>query len=99
MRPNMAISNFVSRCMNGEPPAIYGDDSQTRDFTYVGDLVDVNRTLLETDAADGEVMNVGSTDNIAIRTLAEEVRDQLAPDLELEFTEAYDVDHTHASIG
>jgi UDP-glucose 4-epimerase len=45
-------------------------------------------------------MNVGSTDNIAIETLAEEIRDQLAPDLELEYTEGYDVDadHTHASI-
>jgi UDP-glucose 4-epimerase len=30
MRPNMAISNFVSRCMNGEPPVIYGDGSRRR---------------------------------------------------------------------
>jgi UDP-glucose 4-epimerase len=100
MRPNMAISNFVSRCINGEPPVIYGDGQQTRDFTYVEDILAANRTLLSTDAADGEVMNVGSTDNIAIETLAEEIRDQLAPDLELEYTEGYDVDadHTHASI-
>jgi len=45
-------------------------------------------------------MNVGSTDNIEIRTLAEEIRDQLAPDLELEYAERYDADaeHTHADI-
>ena len=100
MRPNMAISNFVSRCLNGDPPVIYGDGTQTRDMTYVEDILAANRTLLSTDAADGEVMNVGSTDNIAIETLAEEIRDQLAPDLELEYTEGYDVDadHTHASI-
>ncbi|WP_415380205.1 NAD-dependent epimerase/dehydratase family protein [Halosimplex sp. TS25] len=100
MRPNMAISNFVSRCINGEPPVIYGDGQQTRDFTYVEDILAANRTLLSTDAADGEVMNVGSTDNIAIETLAEEIRDQLAPELKLEYTEGYDVDadHTHASI-
>jgi UDP-glucose 4-epimerase len=100
MRPNMAISNFVSRCLNGEPPVIYGDGTQTRDFTYVDDVVAANRTLLTDGAADGEVMNVGSTDNIEIRELAEVIRDQLAPDLEVEFEEAREADaeHTHADV-
>jgi len=98
MRPNMAISNFVSRCLNDEPPVVYGDGTQTRDFTYIADVLDANRTLLSSDAADGEAVNIGSTDNIEIRTLAAEIRDQLAPDLELEFAERYDADaeHTHA---
>ncbi|MFB6107299.1 MAG: SDR family oxidoreductase [Haloplanus sp.] len=100
MRPNMAITNFVSRCLNGEPPIVYGDGAQTRDFTYVDDVVEANVALLETDAANGEAVNVGSTDNIEIRTLAEEVRDQLAPDLELVYDERHDADaeHTHADI-
>ena len=98
MRPNMAISNFVSRCSNGEAPIVYGDGAQTRDFTYIDDVLDANRTLLDTDAADGEALNVGSTDTIAIRALAAEIRDQLAPDLDLEFADRYDADadHTHA---
>jgi UDP-glucose 4-epimerase len=98
MRPNMAISNFVSRCLNDKPPVVYGDGTQTRDFTYIADIIEANRTLIETDAADGEAVNIGSTDNIEIRTLAAEIRDQLAPDLELEFAERYDADadHTHA---
>jgi UDP-glucose 4-epimerase len=100
MRPNMAISNFVSRCTNDESPVIYGDGQQTRDMTYVADVLAANRTLLDTDAADGEVLNIGSTDNIAIETLAEVIRDQIAPDLDLAYTEGYDVDadHTHASV-
>ena len=98
MRPNMAISNFVSRCLNGKPPVVYGDGTQTRDFTFIDDVIEANRTLLSTDAADGEAVNIGSTDNIEIRTLAEEIRDQLAPDLRLEYAERYDADaeHTHA---
>ena len=98
MRPNMAISNFVSRAMNGEAPVVYGDGAQTRDFTYIDDVAGANLELLETDAVDGEAINVGSTDNIAIETLAEEVRDQLAPGVELEYQERYDADaeHTHA---
>lgn len=100
MRPNMAISNFVSRCLHDEPPVIYGDGSQTRDFTYVDDILWANEQLLETDAADGEILNIGSTDNIDIKTLAEEVRDQLAPELDLAFGERNDADaeHTHADI-
>jgi UDP-glucose 4-epimerase len=100
MRPNMAITNFVSRSIHGEPPVVYGDGSQTRDFTYIDDVVSANVELLETDAADGEAVNIGSTDNIAILTLAREVRDQLDPDLEVAFDErhAADAEHTHADV-
>ena len=100
MRPNMAISNFVSRCMNDEPPVVYGDGSQTRDFTYIDDIVRANAKLLETDAADGEVMNIGSTDNVDIQTLAAVIRDAIAPDLDVEYGErqAGDAEHTHADV-
>lgn len=100
MRPNMAISNFVSRCMNGESPVVYGDGSQTRDFTYIDDVVDVNLKLLSNSSADGKIMNVGSTDNIDILTLAETVRDQIDPSLEIKFAERHksDAEHTHADI-
>jgi len=98
MRPNMAFTNFVSRCLHGEPPVVYGDGEQTRDFTYVDDAVEANLALLDTDAADGEVMNIGSTDNISIIELARTVRDLIDPSLEIEFDERYEADaeHTHA---
>jgi UDP-glucose 4-epimerase len=100
MRPNMAISNFVSRCIDDESPVVYGDGSQTRDFTYVDDVVSANRTLLTSEAADGEVLNIGSGDNISIHELASLVRDHLAPDLALGHAERYDADaeHTHADV-
>ena len=100
MRPNMAISNFVSRCMRGQSPEIYGDGTQTRDFTYIADVVDANHSLLTDNSADGETMNIGSTDNIDITTLAEVVRDEINPTLDIEYTEARDGDaeHTHADI-
>ena len=100
MRPNMAITNFTSRCLNGEPVRIYGDGRQSRDFTHVSDVVDANVALLETDAADGEVLNVGSTDTITIVELAEHVADATGAEFELEYTEprAADARHTHADI-
>jgi UDP-glucose 4-epimerase len=100
MRPNMAISNFVSRCLNGEPPVIYGDGEQTRDFTFVDDVVAANIALLESDRADGETMNVGSNDRISIRELAEYVVDETGADAEIVHETAKDADarHTHADI-
>jgi UDP-glucose 4-epimerase len=101
MRPNMAISNFVSRCINDEAPVVYGDGTQTRDFTYIDDVVAANAELIGTDSADGEAINVGSTDNISIRDLARVVRDELAPNRELEYAARFsaDAEHTHADIG
>jgi UDP-glucose 4-epimerase len=86
--------------MNDKPPVVYGDGTQTRDFTYIQDVVDANLTLLESGLVDGEVLNIGSSDNIEIRTLATEIRDLLAPGLELEYDERYDADaeHTHADV-
>jgi UDP-glucose 4-epimerase len=100
MRPNMAISNFVSRCVSGEPPVVYGDGSQTRDFTYIDDIAGANERLLSTDSADGETLNIGSSDNIDIQTLATEVRDQIDPSLGIEYADRHeaDADHTHADV-
>jgi len=100
MRPNMAMTNFVSRCLHGEPPVIYGSGDQTRDFTYVDDVRRVNRRLLTDGGADGEILNVGSTDNIDIRTLAEIVRDEIDPSLEIVYDEPRtgDAEHTHADV-
>jgi UDP-glucose 4-epimerase len=100
MRPDMAISNFITRCLDRQPPVVYGDGTQTRDFTFIDDIVTVNERLLSTDAADGEVLNVGSTDRIEIQTLAETVRDAVAPTMDIQYGDrhAADNDHTHASV-
>lgn len=100
MRPNMAITNFTSRCLNGEPPVIYGDGKQTRDFTYIDDIVDANLSLLETNAADGEVINVGSTGTITIEALATHIVDETGAPVDLEYDDAKEADarHTHADV-
>ena len=56
--------------------------------------------MLESGKADGEVVNIGSSDNIEIWTLAMEVHGRLAPELELEYAEHYDADseHTYADV-
>ena len=100
MRPNMAMTNFVSRCLHGEPPIIYGTGEQTRDFTYVEDVRRVNEQLLTDNSADGEIINIGSTDNIDIQTLAEVIRDEIDPSLNMVYDDPRegDAEHTHADI-
>jgi len=100
MRPNMAFTNFVSRCLHGESPIIYGDGQQTRDFTYIEDIAAANERLLETSAADGEVVNVGSGDRITVEKLASVIRDEIDPSLEIVYDDPRegDAEHTHADV-
>jgi len=95
MRPNMAITNFTSRCLNGEPPVVYGDGEQTRTFTYVDDIVDANLALLETDAADGESINVGSRGNISINELADHVVAETGAVVEVVYEDGFEADARH----
>lgn len=100
MRPNMAFTNFVSRCLHGESPVIFGDGNQTRDFTYVEDVVDANRRLLETNDADGEVVNIGSTGRITIDELARVIRNEIDPSIEIVYDDPRegDAEHTHSDV-
>ena len=54
------ISQFIWKIMKGEPPVIYGDGTQTRDFTYVKDVAEANIIALEKKGIGGEVFNIGT---------------------------------------
>ena len=63
-------------------------------------MVDANRMLSTDGSADGDILNIGSSDNISIQELAEVVRDGVAPELEIEYEEVREADaeHTHAFV-
>lgn len=65
----------------------------------MADVADANRTLLESDAADCDILNVGRSGNVSIQQLAETVQDQLAPGIETvrESAREADAEHTYAS--
>jgi nucleoside-diphosphate-sugar epimerase len=77
------VPRFVQRALAGEPLEIHGDGTQTRCFCHVSDVVRAFSGLL--DAADGEIYNVGSTDRITIRELAERVLEATGSSSELVF--------------
>jgi UDP-glucose 4-epimerase len=57
-RPDMAFHRFIKAVLTGEPIRLYGDGDQTRDFTYVDDIVEVNLAAAGS-AGGGRVYNVG----------------------------------------
>jgi UDP-glucose 4-epimerase len=76
-RYGMVIPSFVRQALRGDPLTVYGDGRQTRCFTDVSDVVDAVMRLAWEPRAVGQVVNIGSTNEIAILDLAERVR-QLA---------------------
>ena len=67
-RPDMAIHKFVKAILNDEEITVYGDGSQTRDFTYIDDIVEANLLAANSDSA-GETFNVGGGSRISVNDL------------------------------
>jgi len=63
------IPRFITRILNGSPVIIYGDGGQTRDFAYVGDVVQANICAMRSSASG--VFNVAHGTRISINDLAE----------------------------
>ena len=71
----MVIPNFVRQALAGEPITVFGDGTQSRSFTHVADVVGALLQLVAKPAAIGQVINLGNTEEVTIRALAERVRD------------------------
>ena len=69
------ISNFIRQALLGEPLTVYGDGDQTRCFCYVSDLIDGMVRLMNTEDDFTGPVNLGSANEITIRTLAEKIID------------------------
>jgi UDP-glucose 4-epimerase len=69
----MVIPRLARQAVAGEPLTVYGDGSQSRCFCHVSDVVKALLGLLDNPAAVGGVYNVGSTEEVTIRELAERI--------------------------
>lgn len=79
------ISLFIDALMNGRPPHVHGDGSQTRDFTYVGDVVRGVLAAVEAPDAAGKVMNVAGGGRISLLDLVETLQRILGTSIEPTF--------------
>ena len=107
--PRQALSNpytgacaiFSSRLLNDQPPLIYEDGDQSRDFVSVHDIVQANLLALTSDKADYQVLNVGTGRATTIRFIAEVIARGLGKDIEPQLTGQFregDIRHCIADI-
>jgi nucleoside-diphosphate-sugar epimerase len=94
------ISKFVTSLLANEPPMIFGDGEQTRDFTYIENVVSANLLAAETPHANGTVVNVGVGDRISLNQLLAELQKILGTNLTPQYAEmrAGDVRDSQADI-
>jgi dTDP-L-rhamnose 4-epimerase len=93
---------FSARVLNGQPPVLFEDGEQSRDFVHVSDVVQANLLALETDRADYQAINVGTGRPTTVRQVAGAILDalgarNLAPTVLGKFREG-DIRHCYADI-
>ena len=69
----MVIPRFVNQALRNEPLTVYGDGTQQRCFCYVGDIVEALVRLIDDEDTYGKVFNLGGSEEISIRDLAERI--------------------------
>jgi len=95
------VPRFITRMLAGEPAEVTGDGRQTRDFTYVANVVEACRLAAAAGPeASGEAMNIGCNDRISVLGLAEIVNDLLGERIDPVFVPARvgDVRDSQAAI-
>lgn len=99
-RPDMAFHRFLKAARDGRPVTVYGDGRQTRDFTYVDDILAATRAAAES-GRPGMAYNVGGGERVAITDVLALVADVtgLRLDIRHEETQKGDMRDTFADTG
>lgn len=69
------ISRFIDALMKDVTPTIYGDGEQTRDFTYIANVVQANINAAQASSGIGEVMNVANGERVSLNQLLAALKD------------------------
>jgi UDP-glucose 4-epimerase len=81
----MVIPNFVRQALASQPITVFGDGKQSRAFTHVRDVVGALVKLINEPAAIGQVVNIGTTEEISIEALAGRVRELCGSSSEIKY--------------
>lgn len=94
------ISLFIAALVEGRPPTIYGDGEQTRDFTYVANVVDGTLRASRAPGANGRAINIATGGRVSLNRLFEALRDLIGGAITPMKAEprAGDVNHSQADI-
>ena len=95
-RPDMAFHRFISAALRGEALTLYGDGEQSRDFTFISDIVQANISAAEC-GGKGEVCNVGGGSRVTVNDVLKIIEEELGRQLMIEREERQHGDARHTS--
>ncbi len=95
-----AIPLFITRILKGQAPIIYGDGEQSRDFTYIDNIVEANLIAAETPGLAGEAFNVACAERITVNALTARIGEILGRPVQpaYEPPRPGDIKHSFADI-
>jgi UDP-glucose 4-epimerase len=82
------VPRFIAAVDAGEPVPIYGDGEQSRDFTYVDNVVEANVLAADADDASGAVLNVATGTSRSVNALADTIGEMLGKPVEREYLDS-----------
>jgi UDP-N-acetylglucosamine/UDP-N-acetyl-alpha-D-glucosaminouronate 4-epimerase len=96
-----AVPRFISRLLAGEPPVIYGNGEQSRDFTFIGNVVYANLRAAEAPEVGGKVFNIATGESRTINNLTDKLQEILRTEIDSVYTAPRlgDVQRSAADIG
>lgn len=94
------IPKFITSALKGEPLTVFGDGEQSRDFTYIENVVQANLRAMESPHAVGKVYNVACGGRYTLNELIRQLEAILGRELEVKYLppRAGDVKHSEASV-
>src|SRR5215475_10201656 len=92
------IAKFFESAMGGEAPRIHGDGEQTRDFTFIDDVVDATLQAAFSSKAEGQVYNVGTGRETTINQLAKTIITITGADVEPVYVDRRDIDNIRRRV-
>jgi nucleoside-diphosphate-sugar epimerase len=94
------IPKFITALLEGRPPVVNGDGEQSRDFTYIDNVVDANLLAASAPDASGHTFNIACGDRISLNRLLDDLRQIIGVEIEANYVEARpgDVKHSLADI-
>jgi nucleoside-diphosphate-sugar epimerase len=102
------IPNFITGLMARERPTVFGDGEQSRDFTYVQNVVEANVQAMDAQGVAGEVFNVACGEQTTLNRILELLRELLDVDIQAEYVaprpgdvrdSLADISHAQKSLG
>jgi len=94
------IPKFIQALHRGERPVVYGDGEQSRDFTYVDNVIDANLLAMDADLPPGRVFNVACGERVTLSKVAAELRELMGTSIEPIYADPRpgDIRHSLADI-